>query len=1260
MLSIEKLPLDSHEISHLKSGSDDKVIALQEEVEDLFKSGLDGNAQLPKFSIRDYVFSARCKDVKSSWPFSQKHLQLCLNHGVKDLLPPFQCVDFVKNRSIQRCTADSPLIEKESISSLDGEYSLPLDRPGRKQKLVVDCVNADLSRSEGDKELPSTIKNQSLSDRTPCEAVENITSYSGEQLDITKSERSKTTNHSSSKRYRLIVKVGGGGNPSSNEDTTANSATLPEPMASKVCPVCKTFSSSSNTTLNAHIDQCLSVEATMKWPANSRAVKHRIKPRKTRLMVDVYATSKPCTLEELDRRNGTCWAVNSSLPTQETVERAKEEKKRASPVNFKENDHESPVYIDANGKKVRILSKFSNTFPVAKLGTNPGPQNPFRGRGRKLHSTYKKRHRAQKHSEYLKLAAESRKLCSPRDRHKAEAHGGWKRKFSIEGSEKEKSLILPFKSQHQIKSNDSGTITKWSSCKRTSLFKRFNHGEGLWRRGRYFRKELPVESDQSSLDDSYSERSCVQKPENSSECPLSSPESSKKMENPSFRAIYDCSEHPPMRKRVGLSSFGTQINSKVESVLEPPKRNLKRLWKDSTSVDENCKDFVNYREDYICCPGQRTIKVNDGPVKNGSHDVLKKMARSRRVFSSSATKCSSSRKHMLSARQTSMPKYKLNKKSSAESVFKNSDMHHIEEFNEEVITLPSEVNGKIYFKEKNAENQSRVDEIIGKSCLGGCNLLNIVRDRRAFSVSLEEQFKALKSASESVNDDMSNDTDSSASIGDDLAGTFDALESDKTEIDPHMEGIANGPASEGDTGGIVMNLSKSVESEYDKQSNSFNTLAGALQSLVFKRSLCGAETFSCAADTSVGDEQEMICADEVGINMIFEIRAAAEMDSEDRKGDYFTEVDPIPIPGPPGSFLPSPRHMSSDDLQGNSSLTTSQVQSPEHHHDLVDMDLLNSPISTVSNSTIARSDLKSSEKLSMGFHVTQDDFRSSFYAVIQDAVAENTAPAHLTAASLAERTNISEQKIDRIVTEKGPDNFRNDQPCCCSRKDGTFQSISLNYQDTQLLRRTTASVPLPVMQKQLSVNGRLNKYNTMPGLNHLRNFPSPESEKVALPITKTVGDPASIKVFADTGLKVPVHGFSDSVGPCASNPVLRLMGKDLMVVNKDESLAAREARQAHPFSTNDYPNPQYQTLPEVFPHNPQIHSFNCVVDQHPLFSGQSQCDTGSEIKVANSFGSHFTSAVPPPPSYTASGVLSSKTIGGGRFDIIHGATQIQS
>ncbi|GER52734.1 hapless 8 [Striga asiatica] len=87
---------------------------------------------------------------------------------------------------------------------------------------------------------------------------------------------------------------------SSQEDT----------MASNVCPVCKMFSSSSNTTLNAHIDQCLSI----KWTSNPKqSIKHRIKPKKTRLMADIYETALRCTLEDLDRRNGTNWTKVRTL-----------------------------------------------------------------------------------------------------------------------------------------------------------------------------------------------------------------------------------------------------------------------------------------------------------------------------------------------------------------------------------------------------------------------------------------------------------------------------------------------------------------------------------------------------------------------------------------------------------------------------------------------------------------------------------------------------------------------------------------------------------------------------------------------------------------------------------------------------------------------------------------------------------------------------------------------------------------------------------
>ncbi|KAJ0578850.1 hypothetical protein HanIR_Chr05g0252431 [Helianthus annuus] len=100
--------------------------------------------------------------------------------------------------------------------------------------------------------------------------------------------------------------------------------------SSKICPVCKVFSSSSNTTLNAHIDRCLSGgSTTMKWTADPEVViKHRIKPRKMRLMVDIYKSAAHCTVEELDARNGTCWANNSGFPDHEIEFQGEQENKK--------------------------------------------------------------------------------------------------------------------------------------------------------------------------------------------------------------------------------------------------------------------------------------------------------------------------------------------------------------------------------------------------------------------------------------------------------------------------------------------------------------------------------------------------------------------------------------------------------------------------------------------------------------------------------------------------------------------------------------------------------------------------------------------------------------------------------------------------------------------------------------------------------------------------------------------------------------------
>lgn len=269
------------------------------------------------FSIRGYVSDSRSKDIASNWPFSDKTLQICLQNGVKSLLPPFQSLESLRNNSSN----------EEIISNSVGKTAI-VDEFKSNQELTLTQIKS---------------KKSSIVSSTKTEI----------------------------KKCRIKLKL---------NNTSVEPIKEVTPMASKVCPVCKTFSSSSNTTLNAHIDQCLSGESSMKWAANPKiavkqhSIKPRIKPRKMRMMVDIYKTAPHCTVEELDARNGTSWANNSSFPDQE-LEFQEEEEEEEEEENGNEReaavvvpevaDHEGAVYIDTNGTKVRILS-------VPKVDTSEG------------------------------------------------------------------------------------------------------------------------------------------------------------------------------------------------------------------------------------------------------------------------------------------------------------------------------------------------------------------------------------------------------------------------------------------------------------------------------------------------------------------------------------------------------------------------------------------------------------------------------------------------------------------------------------------------------------------------------------------------------------------------------------------------------------------------------------------------------------------------------------------------------------------------
>ncbi|GJZ59546.1 hypothetical protein Tco_0615362 [Tanacetum coccineum] len=87
------------------------------------------------------------------------------------------------------------------------------------------------------------------------------------------------------------------------------------------------------------------------------------------------------------------------------------------------------------------------------------------------------------------------------------------------------------------------------------------------------------------------------------------------------------------------------------------------------------------------------------------------------------------------------------------------------------------------------------------------------------------------------------------------------------------------------------------------------------------------------------------------------------MNDTDYQRNYIEDLDLIPIPGPPGSFLPpSPgAYMVYEELQGNSSLAnTSKVQSSDqdqYRHD----DLMNTYV--IPNSPMSKTETEFCKKL---------------------------------------------------------------------------------------------------------------------------------------------------------------------------------------------------------------------------------------------------------------------------------------------------------
>ncbi|PON47186.1 hypothetical protein PanWU01x14_245670 [Parasponia andersonii] len=1212
---------------------------------------------LPKFSIRDYVFTSRSKDIKTNWPFSLKNLQLCLKHGVKDVLPPFQPLDAVRNQYFRSsCTVENQDIVRNNNNNnnnnnnicIDGEPSGPDDhdhaelldssfhntRPQLNQKLAADvvCIHTTTSCRSGSGEendqFPSTttsvcqseIEDHSLpTNRSTTSPLQTDTSLEASvEVEPTAARprvahKTQTTTRTSAKKCRLIVKFGSQSDRSSTEDIASNCTNPSETMASKICPVCKTFSSSSNTTLNAHIDQCLSVESTPKWTVDSKLTRHRIKPRKTKLMVDIYATASHCTLEDLDRRNGSNWATVASLPIQPSEKSempVEDTKQRVSPAP---SDHHTradvgAVYVDSNGIKFRILSKSDDSPSVSKVIEHLRPRKPLKGgKGSKFMSTRKKKRRAYKYNKYLKLV-QSKKLFSSKSR-SSPILGGQGKQYGAEGSFEEGRNM-----QKQVNPCNSGTLRKWACSKRTGIAKKFSNKVSRQQvKCKWQVSENPrVESDQSRLDQDDG-KELMDLSGNLD----SSPENSDRLEKVFSEAhTHQNGEQSSGIKRAKSSLYGVTIRGSVESSLTPMKKNARRLRKDRTSVNDYHM-LKPPKSTTICTPVPGTIDNFDLPPS-----ISPKLSRSFHSSRSRAMKISSAR-GVPSSRQAPVTESKSDAANKFSSV-KNSQVQLMTEIDEVVVPWDSEANRRYDFHRNFAANQSGRDDISSETSLCRSTGLEVRQNIGVLRIAGRKEAIVPESSQLPsqcyLHDDVENIDSSTLDKVDDVGPTCEDLQCSMDEVVPqqsHKRAVRETLAS----------WHKSADPEIHKLGSRSKILSN---SLPYKGSLCDVEVLTGPAEPSFVGGQDTFYSEQLGNGMLVQnVNIGEEQESEVGPGSCFPEVDPILIPGPPGSFLPSPRDMVSEDFQGNSSLTTSRVQSSQDQHDFIDGDSSDSPVSatsTISNSPASRDDHKHSELLpSVGPHSVQDKIRSSHSGGSVDSSIENFTAVPQTTNTAAERLAFDKEKFK---VNKIPLSFKSDdEPCCCQRKERVSQGVLLNYQESQLLKRRTMSSVIIENQMSCNLNNRPNNVESQSDVFSPNGCHASKSEQVVLPIVNSSASQNILRSSADAATKFSGRGECDSMSP-SSNSILRLMGKNLMVVNRDqdESMPLGRAQPqsqvnhlTSPFPTFSGISPSSSIQNQVYhPFHPNFHRGSVILGQDP-HNAERQC---VDARLSNSMRGH--------------------------------------
>lgn len=732
----------------------------------------------------------------------------------------------------------------------------------------------------------------------------------------------------------------------------------------------------------------------------------------------------------------------------------------------------------------------------------------------------------------------------------SQVNDGQQKLCPSEGHKEDDASQSPMTSDH-MKSDDFGMIKQWVGSKRTGLKKKINLELENQPADKSL-KNLRTKS-VSSLGDRGS--SAPISPISSDENPVLSPEGLKRKENLS-RSHDGWRELPCQRKEPGVSLLRSEHLSDKKNHLISSKFNVKQSRKD-TSVHERFMDRPNSSENRASSRSNKKMGIiSSQAVKNDSSFIgsrishhhtfssegknatpLKKMALGHGI-ASGGRKFSSLRSKLLSVRHASSAESKKNLGRELSNL-KNPRLRCTLQSNEEAVVSQSAFHAEDNLIKVLGENATLMEQHSGEPLTNRTRVLKICKKVGGFVNTGEGDMTSKGSDTSTESDSYNAGNKIDSFISGDVPVDTNVLEEEAEMLDDFV----CEPASTDGEG--FVSFRKPLDS-------AFPGLAGSNVECV-SRYYSKAYDGHCPTELVFHADQEMFCADNVGKNLVTpDSHEMTEMDGDEAQGNYFVDVDPIPIPGPPGSFLPSPGRMGSEELLGHSSLTTCRIQSSDDGHEVVDMDSSDSPVSamsTVSNSVAGRSSSISTANLSAQSHF-QHESQLDITKESINPMVEGSPPFEQIASG--ERVlNLLNSKANLMLPEVTRE-AQNTQPCCCSRKDVSIQGGPLNYQETQILRRrtmTSLSVLAPVKQ----VNDDED--------NEIRCYDLGAAEKE--PPTSVTGKDVANSAMGHAHVRVPHNsegmfracGDCEFPSPSTSNPVLRLMGKNLMVVNKDDNLS---------------------------------------------------------------------------------------------------------